>query len=46
MYEALFEVLMNKIALWMRVCADDWVAESAIKASNDVNREKNKNYLI
>ena len=25
---------MTKIALWIRVCADDWAAESAIKATN------------
>ena len=25
---------MNKIALRINVCADDWTAESAIKASN------------
>ena len=24
----------QKIALWIRACADDWAAESAIKASN------------
>ena len=35
LYEALLEVSMTKIALWIRVCADDWAAESAIKASND-----------
>ena len=34
-YQALFEVSMNKIALWIRVCTDDWAAESTIKASND-----------
>ena len=33
--EALLEVSMTKIALWIRVCADDWTAESAIKASNE-----------
>ena len=27
---------MTKIALWIRVCADAWSAESAIKASNDL----------
>ena len=37
MYEALLlEVSMTKIAPWIRVCADDWAAESAIKASNGV----------
>ena len=35
LYEALSEVSITKIALWIRVCADDWTAESAIKASND-----------
>ena len=28
---------MTKIALRIRVCADDWAAESAIKASNGIN---------
>ena len=28
---------MNTIALWICVCADDWAAESAIKASNGVD---------
>ena len=32
----LLEVLMTTIALWVCVCADDWAAESAIKASNQV----------
>ena len=26
---------MNKIALWINVCADDWTAERAIIASNN-----------
>ena len=34
-YETLLEVSMTKIALCIRVCADDWAAESAIKASNE-----------
>ena len=34
LYEALLEVSMAKIALWIPVCADDWADESAIKASN------------
>ena len=34
LYEALLEVSMTKIALWIRVCGDDWAAESAIKASD------------
>ena len=33
-YEALLEVPMTEIAMWIRVCADDWAAESAIKASD------------
>ena len=36
LYEALLEVSMTKIALWVRACADDWAAESAIKASIEV----------
>ena len=35
LYEALLAVSMTKMALWIRVCADDWAAESAIKASNN-----------
>ena len=34
LYEALLEVSMTKIALWIRVYVDDWTAESAVKASN------------
>ena len=34
LYQALLEVSMTIIALWICVCADDWAAESAIKASN------------
>ena len=34
MYDALLEVSIIKIALWIRVCADDWTAESAVKASS------------
>ena len=37
LYEALLGVSMTKIALWIRVCADDWTAESAVKASNALN---------
>ena len=33
--QALLDVSMNTIALWMHVCIDDWSAESAIKASNE-----------
>ena len=35
LYEALLEVSQTKIALWIRVSADDWTTKSAIKASND-----------
>ena len=35
LYEALLEVSVTKIALWICVCADDWAAESAIKASSE-----------
>ena len=35
LYEALLEVSMTKIALWIRVYVDDWTAKSAVKASND-----------
>ena len=30
-YEALLEVSMTKIALWICFCADDWAVESALK---------------
>ena len=33
--QALLEVSMTTIALWICVCADDWAAELAVKASND-----------
>ena len=36
MYQALSEVSMNKIALWINICADDWTAERSIIASNDM----------
>ena len=29
------EVLMNKIALWISTCGNDWTAESAMIASNE-----------
>ena len=32
----LLEVSMNKIALWKNVRADDWAAELAVIASNDI----------
>ena len=34
-YHALLEVSINKIVLWIYVCADDWTAERAIIASNE-----------
>ena len=34
LYEALLKVSMAKKALWICACADDWAAESVIKASN------------
>ena len=34
LYQVLLEVSMNKKALWINVCADDWTAERAIIASN------------
>ena len=33
--QALLEVSMTTIALWICVCADDWAVELAVKASND-----------
>ena len=32
--QALLEVSMTTIVLWICVCADDWAAELAVKASN------------
>ena len=32
--QALLEVSMNKIALWINVCADDWTAEMSTIANN------------
>ena len=37
LYEALLEVSMTKIALWIRVYVDDWTSESVVKASNEYN---------
>ena len=36
MRQALFEVSMNKKALWINVCADDWTAEMSTIASNEL----------
>ena len=36
LYEALLEMSMTKITLWICVRVDDWEAESAIKASNEL----------
>ena len=36
---------MSKIALWIRICADYWAVESAIKASN-VTKASNDNFKI
>ena len=36
---------MTKIALGICVCADDWAAESAIKASNDATNAKQIRFL-
>ena len=33
---ALSKVSMNKIAVWINVCVDDWTAERAIIASNEL----------
>ena len=33
-YQELSEVSMVKIALWINVCADDWLTERAIITSN------------
>ena len=36
----------DHVALWIRVCADDWAAEIAIKASNEVNSLENAGVSI
>ena len=36
--QALLEVSMTTIALWICVCADDWAAELAVKASNESSK--------
>ena len=33
---SIVEVLMNKVALWISVRADDWTTELAIIASNEM----------
>ena len=35
LYEALLEVSMTKIALWIRVCADDWAGQKCDKSCNE-----------
>ena len=35
LYQALLQMYMNKIALWIRVGVDDLTAETAIIASNE-----------
>ena len=37
LYQALLEMSMNKIALWITVHAGDWTAERAIIASNELS---------
>ena len=34
LYQALLEVSMNKLELWINVCADDWITERMIITSN------------
>ena len=38
LYQPLLEVSMNKIALWINICTDDWTAERAIILSNEVRK--------
>ena len=35
LYQALLEVSMNKITLWINVCADDWTTKGPVIASNE-----------
>ena len=37
LYQALLEVSMNKIALWINACADDWIVERTIIVSNSTD---------
>ena len=52
LYEALLEVSMNKISLWINVCVDDWTAEMAITAlkiqphGNERNAWRNSHYAM
>ena len=36
LYQALSDVSINKIVLWINVRADDWTAESSIIAGNEL----------
>ena len=37
LYQALLEVSMNKIALWINICADDWTVGKTIIVSNSTD---------
>ena len=39
-------VSMNKIALWINVCPDDWTAERPIITNNEFCTEQVKNSFI
>ena len=39
--QALLEVSVTTITLWICVCADDWTAELAVKASNEWQKKDN-----
>ena len=40
---SIVEVSMNKIAMWINVCVDDWIAELVIIANNELH-ENEKNW--
>ena len=46
LYEALLEVSVTKIVLWIYVYVDDWTAKSAVKASNEWFQEKDENVAL
>ena len=44
LFQALLRLLMNKIALWNSMRANDWTAKTAIIASNDKSKRKNMTF--
>ena len=44
--QTLLEVSMNKIALWINVCADDWAAEMSTISSNEAQQSSDKDSAL